>query len=586
MRCFFWLLPLLFLLSCAHTPADQPDPARFDELVIVGTNDFHGYLRPVPTRVGDETVVQGGAEWFASYVQALEKKFGDHLILLDGGDLFQGTLESNRFRGRPVVEFYNRLPYRATAVGNHEFDYGPVKKGGADLLGTLKERMQEANFPFLAANIFWKKNGQAWREKNLYPSTLISAGGYKVGIIGLTTVSTPGKTLPKNVAALEFRDFVQPTLEEAKKLRAQGADFVLITTHEGHEDPGGEIYNFLHALPPGTVDAVVSGHSHTEIHTMVAGVPVIQSKTRGLYFGRIDLFVNKATRKIEPSLTRIHGMHSICGTWFKNLEDCDAQKALAQIAAGLAKPESFLPLRPPVYEGETIHADLGVRALLATYFSETDRLRAEKLGEAKAEFHWGSLEEKVELGGLFTDVLLAHFPHARVAYVNGGGLRRPIPKGPITYGDIYEASPFDNFAVEVKLSGRQFKDLVRVGVSGAQSIPSCQGVKVVYHRSEAPRFERDVNGDGKMEKWERDRLVSVVWEKTGKPVRDDEEFWVATNSYLAEGGDHTEHVFGRIPRDRFHYAETVEHDLVAEYLRNHPGIDLPRHYERHFEAIP
>ncbi|RYZ96182.1 MAG: bifunctional metallophosphatase/5'-nucleotidase, partial [Proteobacteria bacterium] len=165
--------------DAASLKSTVPNPARYDQIVLVGTNDFHGYLRPVEAGLGGEKVILGGAEWFAGHVRILEKKYGDKLVLLDAGDLFQGTMESNLFLGKSVVDYYNLLPYRAAAIGNHEFDYGDKKRGGPDYLGALKARMLQAKFPFVQANIFSTATGKPWREKNLSPSTLFEAGGYK-----------------------------------------------------------------------------------------------------------------------------------------------------------------------------------------------------------------------------------------------------------------------------------------------------------------------------------------------------------------------------------------------------------------------
>ncbi len=387
-----WLFTLVvFLGSCARSTSTLPthhsgdgneqlaasevDSSLYDQLVIVGTNDFHGYLRTVESALGGEKVLIGGAEWFAGYVNILERRYGDNLVLLDAGDMWQGTIDSNMSYGRSVVSFYNLLPYRAVAVGNHEFDYGPGTKGGRDPLGAMKARMTESNFPYLQANIFIKKTGKLWREKNLQPSVIVSAGGYKVGILGLTTTTTPAKTLPQNVEKLEFRDFVKPALEEAKRLRARGAEIVLITTHEGEGKKGDPIYELLHALPKGTVDGVVSGHSHTEVHELVNGVPVIQSKTRGNFFGRFDLYVNKETRKLEPLLTRVHDIHMICGNWLKNEENCDQKAAKDRIEAGKAKLDDFLPLRAVSYEGEEVKPDPSVQGTLATGICVQSRRR-------------------------------------------------------------------------------------------------------------------------------------------------------------------------------------------------------------------
>ncbi len=564
--------------SVAPLALPLPYPSQYDQLVIVGTNDFHGYLRTVESDVAGANVLIGGAEWFGGYADILKKKYGDRLILLDAGDMFQGTIDSNMFQGKSVVDYYNLLPYRAVAVGNHEFDYGPVKRGGKDQLGALKARMRQAHYPFVQANIFDRKTGRPWKEKNLFPSVMVNAGGYKVGIIGLTTTSTPAKTLPKNVVGLEFRDFTEPALAEAKKLRAAGAELVLVTTHEGEGKPGDPIYRFLHSLPPGTIDAVVSGHSHTEVHEFVNHVPVIQSKTRGLFFGRIDLFVNKQTRRIDPALTKIHDMHWICGTWFKNKEDCDQKTAHDDLAAGKVKPGDLLPLRTPIYEGMEVQPSQAVRAVLAPYFAQTNLKRSEVLGQAKTDFNWYPSGES-QMGTLILDAFHDYFPQAKVIFMNGGGIRRRLFKGPITYGDLYEVSPFDNYAVLVKITGREMKELVKPMISGATALPAIWGVQVNYFALDDSAFDRDVNGDGKKEGWERDRMVPVsglVWEKSGKPVRDDEEFWMATIDYLVAGGDNTGHVFNKIPAARRRYFDLGPRDLIALYLKKHPGLELPR----------
>jgi 5'-nucleotidase len=577
------LLITLFLQACSHG-AKAPDAQRYDQLVIVGTNDFHGYLRPVESEFYGSKVIIGGAEWFAGHVRILERKYGDRLVMLDGGDIFQGTIESNSFLGESVMKFYNLLPYRAASVGNHEFDYGPLKRGDKDRLGAIKYLMAGAKFPYVQANIFEKKTGQLWREKNLYPHVIVSAGGYKIGIIGLTTPTTPAKTLPQNVERLEFRDLLQPTLDSIRALKADGVDFIFITTHEGGQHAGEPIYELLKALPKGSIDAVVSGHAHAQVQEFVHGVPVIQSRTRGIYFGRIDLFVDKQSRKIEPSLTKIHDMHWNCGTWFKNEAHCDQKKAKDAISAGKAKPEDYLPLRKVSYEGEEVIPDAKVIEILKPYYQKVDQLKAEKLAVAQSDFDWYESGE-TQMGFLFLEAFRKKFPRAKVVYLNGGGFRRRFFKGDITYGDLYEVHPFDNFSGMVRISGKALKDLLRVGVSGAQTIPSIWGVKLSYYKKNDPKFARDLNGDGKKELWESDRLASVTWED-GSPVRDEEKFWLATNDYLISGGDNTAHVFDAATgKDRV-IIDITQRDTAAEYLRKHKNVKLPAKDEMRIRAIP
>lgn len=572
--CVGIFLVAMAFTRCAHKAAAPSfDAAKYDQLVIVGTNDFHGYLRPWEGTYAGQKIVSGGGEWFAGHVRILEKKYGDRLILLDAGDIFQGTMESNNFKGKSTMEYYNQLPYRAAAVGNHEFDYGPLVKGGADRLGTIKDRIAEARFPFLQANIYRKGTNELWKEKNLLPSVIVNAGGHKVGVLGLTTTTTPAKTLPLNVMQLDFRELLPAALAQAKNLRAQGAEIVLITTHEGGELPGDPIYELLKALPKGTVDAVVSGHSHTEIHQMVNGVPVIQSKTRGVFFGRIDLYVDKATGKVEPSLTKIHDIHPICGVWFANIQSCDTKVASDMVKAGKAKESDFVPLRTVTYEGEEVKPDLRVREVLALYFKKIDEIRGEKLGEASGEFETYPSGE-TQMGSLFVHAYHWKFPEARVVYLNGGGIRRPFLKGTLTYGDLFEVHPFDNYAMLMKISGKELRALMEVAVSGAQKIPAVYGVKATYHNDDKAEYNRDVNGDGKMLTWERDRLVSLNWDN-GKPVKDNETFWIATIDFLVDGGDNADVAFAKVPLSGRKFTEIPSRDVVAEFLRKHKGLSLP-----------
>lgn len=594
LRQITWAL-VLVLFSCSHAskgpihgdsgggwgvaqPIADLAAGKYDHLVIVGTNDFHGYLRPVEWAYQGARGVQGGAEWFAGYVDILQRRYGDALILLDAGDMYQGTLESNWFHGQSVKAFYDFLPYRALAVGNHEFDYGPLKKGDKNRVGTLEQLIRSSAHPFVQANIYLRKSQKVWTVPNLFPSVMVTAGGHKVGIVGLTTTTTPAKTLPQNVETLEFRDFAPALLEQSKKLRARGAELVLLTTHEGDgtraDDP---ISRLLHAVPAGTVDAVVAGHTHTEAHLLVNGVPVIESKTRGQYFGRIDLYVSKATGKVEPSLTQVQPMHAICGTWFHNADACDLREAQDAIANGKAKAQDLLPLRTPMYEGQEVKVSLAARAVLAPYLDKATQRRQEVLGQATRDFELYPSGE-TEMGVLMLDSFRDHFPQAKVVVMNGGGIRRRLLKGPITYGDLYEMNPFDNVAVMVKMTGRELKELLKTQVSGANMVPAVLGVKVNYFNRDDAAFDRDLNGDGKKEKWERDRLdprIGLVWEGTGKIVDDKETFWVATIDYLLMGGDNTGHVFSKIPASRRKYFDISPRDVAAEYLRQHPGIELP-----------
>src|SRR5207245_4298466 len=136
----------------AEAPQGEAAPIAGKEgrkLMVVGINDTHGALLSVPPPKWVSSVTKsdiGGAEWFAGWMNAIREEYkshGDEVVILDAGDEFQGTLISNEFRGKSVVDVYNAAGVSASAIGNHEFDFG---------IPVLKERIAQAKYPILAAN--------------------------------------------------------------------------------------------------------------------------------------------------------------------------------------------------------------------------------------------------------------------------------------------------------------------------------------------------------------------------------------------------------------------------------------------------
>ena len=121
-------------------------------IAVVGTNDVHGQLLPTEDR--------GGLVELSGYVAALRASGdADAVLLVDAGDMWQGTLESNLDEGASVTAAYEALGYAAAAIGNHEFDFGPAGRAatsagrGDDARGALRARAADAAFPLLAANL-------------------------------------------------------------------------------------------------------------------------------------------------------------------------------------------------------------------------------------------------------------------------------------------------------------------------------------------------------------------------------------------------------------------------------------------------
>ena len=158
------LLSLLLVSACASphgAPPASPEPtppeqawqspgADEDTIAIVGINDFHGSLLPKERKLPDGRIVRsGGASALAGMLQILKEETRGRLLVIDAGDEWQGTIESNQVKGASVVEFFNRIGVSAAAIGNHEFDFG---------IPSLHSRFREAKYPYLTGNIFEKKS--------------------------------------------------------------------------------------------------------------------------------------------------------------------------------------------------------------------------------------------------------------------------------------------------------------------------------------------------------------------------------------------------------------------------------------------
>ena len=110
---------------------------------------------------------------WSGYLDRIREKHGGKVLLVDAGDIYQGTLISNYGEGKVMVAAYNTLGYHAAAVGNHDFDFGPGKAGSSDRLAVIKQRTAEASFPVLALNVFEKATKKRVEWPNTAPSRLV-----------------------------------------------------------------------------------------------------------------------------------------------------------------------------------------------------------------------------------------------------------------------------------------------------------------------------------------------------------------------------------------------------------------------------
>ncbi|MGZ5493909.1 MAG: bifunctional metallophosphatase/5'-nucleotidase [Thermoanaerobaculia bacterium] len=556
---------LLILLSACATASVKHAPVH---VVIVGTTDVHGWFNGHVTK----DLHYGGVALLASYVNALRAENENRVVLVDSGDLFQGTLESNFFEGEPVTKAYNILGYSAAAVGNHEFDYGPAGPGsvarnpGDDPLGALKRNAAIAKFPFLSANMTEKATGRtpSWA----LPYAIVEAGGARLGIIGLTTPDTPNVTIASNVASLNFGDPVPATIAAARELRAKGADAVIVIAHMGGRctdvnavndvascEKEQEAMQLLASLPAGTIDAYFAGHTHAQMRQVVNGVPSTQGLAYSVEFSTLDLWIDRDGHRVDAARTNIRPLTMICGRVYQGTDRCDARDAPKGAA-----------LVPRTFLGRVIEPDPKVAAVVAPYLERVAAKRSEKLGVQSAGVFNRNYSAEAPLGDLLADALRRAL-NTDIALMNSGGIRASLPAGDLVYSDIFETSPFDNYGAIVTMTGQQITDALRLTTTGERGILQVSGLRYTF----------DAAKDAGKSPGERNRLVSVTLED-GTPLDPNKLYRVAMPDFLAGGGDGLQAVINAIPADRIVILPDRGplHDIFAEVLKTFPQPLVPK----------
>ena len=558
-----FLSTIILLTACASAPVVRP----LVHVIVVGTTDVHGWFNGHTTK----DMSYGGVALLASYVNALRAENDNHVMLVDSGDLFQGTFESNYFEGEPVVRAYNAMGYSAAAIGNHEFDYGPVgaysvvRKPGDDPLGALKRNTSIANFPFLSANITEKATGKSpsWAR----PYTIVEVAGARIGIIGLTTPDTPNVTVAANVASLDFGDPVAATIKEAAELRARNADAVIVIAHMGgrctdtndiHDiascDPHEEAMDLLQKLPAGTIDAYFAGHSHQQMRQIVNGTPALQALAYSVEFSTLDLWVDRDHHRVNTSRTNMRPITAICGRVYSGTERCDSRNA----------PKGAT-LVPRTFLGRTIEPDPKIAAVVAPFLERVAAKRNQSVGVRTAAPFGRSNNNESEIGDLLADTFRRTM-NTDIAFINSGGIRAGLRAGDLVYGDVYEVSPFENFPAVITLRGAQITDLLRMTTVGDRGIMQMSGLRYTF----------DAAKDADKAPPDRNRLVSVTLED-GSPLDPAKLYRVAVPDFLATGGDGFLPVTSTLTPDRITIIEDRPlHDLFSDELKKLPQPLAPK----------
>jgi len=397
------VLLLLVLIASACTPkTDEPPSADISttvvptaitetdtvEVTVLYTSDEHGWME------GEEPESSA-----ANLVGIWRDKYGygenDNIIVLSGGDNWTGPAISTWFDGKSMVEVMNAMGYQVSVIGNHEFDFG---------LDALEQRIQEASFPYLSANMRYKANNSVPEDMGIRPYTILDVNGIKVGVIGLTTRDTPTTTNPVNVAEFDFIDYEEALRAYVPKMREEGAKLILLPSHVCSKD----LIPLATQIKDLNIPFIGAGHCHNAT-AMKMGSSIVLAP--GAYFR------NFAYEKITFS---------------------PATQEIKNVKYGVVSNEGGKP-------------DPGVAEIVARWKDESDAELNKTIGYLDKTI----TKRSQAMQDLITETWLLGYPNADIAMTNLGGMRDDLPSGDLTLSKLISVMPFDNVLIEVHLTGEE-----------------------------------------------------------------------------------------------------------------------------------
>jgi 5'-nucleotidase/2',3'-cyclic-nucleotide 2'-phosphodiesterase/3'-nucleotidase len=400
--------------------------ASHTNITILYTGDTQGHLRSF---VYNSPKPVGGVAKRAIYFQDKRRHANMTWLTLDSGDAMGGTPLSDIFEGYLDIEAMNRLKYDAMELGVHEFDYG---------LDVLRQRMSEAKFPVLCANVVYADTGKPFAT----PYVILDRDGVRIAVFGLVTGDLAQRVAPENFAGLKVND----PLETAKTLVPQlvgKADIIVGLTHLGVNEDIRLASQFQQ------IDVICGGMSHSALQ-----VPMRVARTLIVHDGQFGSTVGQLKLSFDRDGAEMNRRYFDCelvpmaGKW---LENSDYLKWLDSFKDQYA---------------ERMGRIIGTSSM--------------RMAVTKAE------SSETELGDYVCDAL-RQASGADVALLPAGTFHAGFPEGPVTLGDVYNVLPYDQYAEVLTVSGKQLKAALDDGAGqiGRPGFPQLSGLSMGIYNGKA-----------------------------------------------------------------------------------------------------
>jgi len=469
------LITSMVALSGCTEPSPDISRDRLREVTLLYTNDFESAYDPIPAFWRDDLDHVGGIAQLATLVDRVRAE-EELSFLLDAGDIFTGTL-AKLTRGELPFELMITMDYDAMCIGNHEFEYG---------WWVLRDAMQRAPFPVLAANLFYKGTEIPFTQQ----WTILERDGFRIGVVGIFGTDAATALYPPHLEGLEVRDPVAATRTAVARLRPE-VDLLVLLTHQGKTAPmqtDDEADTSVHrdieadivlAGAVEGVDVLIGGHADAGQETPfihpVTGTLICQTYGQGTRLGYLKLLVDPESGEVVGHDGR-----------------------LLVVASDELEPHSTVADKLAAYRAR---------------FPEVDEI----IGRT-AERLTRRYNEESALGSLFADILRDH-GRTDIAFVHSGGIRADLPAGEITREDLLDAFPFIDYVTTLRMTGEQLLDVLE------QSFTLERGVLQVSGMTAGFDLKQPI---GK-------RVVSVTI--GDQPLKPSATYTVTTFDFLASGAD-------------------------------------------------
>lgn len=277
------------LFSTAQFPLQALEQPEITKLTILHTNDQHSRIEPFPMD-GGKYAGMGGAAKRATLIQKI-RQTAEHTLLLDAGDIFQGTPYFNFFGGELEFKLMSRMGYDACTLGNHDFDNG--------IDGLYKQYTKHANFPMINCNYDFSDTILNGVPKEY---VLVKKGGLKIGILGVG-IELDGLVPADLYKNTQYNDPVSNANRVAKKLKKElKCNYVICLSHLGYKykNNSNKISDVKLAAQSRNIDLIIGGHTHSllpqaDVVKDLDGMPVTINQVgwAGIALGRLDIFFEK-----------------------------------------------------------------------------------------------------------------------------------------------------------------------------------------------------------------------------------------------------------------------------------------------------